>query len=236
MTEYTADPTMHLTEEERQTFADGSMPDARRREVGEHLRDCASCAADVERLRRLMTRTREAPPPTPSASLDELWPGIRARIEERKVVTLPTRTPARGARPNGGGRLRWAVGLAAAALLTISLSLALRQRATQTAAGVAAGDRVIRTDSALALTAAVDSARSYQEEAQVLLDRLELQRAMLGPEASAAIDRDLAVVDSAIAELQSAIRHDPNDLRLRQLLAMSYKRKVDVLKRVGNAG
>ena len=40
----------------------------------------------------------------------------------------------------------------------------------------------------------------------------------------------------AIAELKDAIAHDPNNPSLRRLLALSYRQKVDVLKRVGNAG
>jgi cytochrome c-type biogenesis protein CcmH/NrfG len=69
----------------------------------------------------------------------------------------------------------------------------------------------------------------------MLLNQLELRRSMLRPEAVVAIDHDLRVVDSAIAELKEAIAHDPNNPALRRLLASSYRQKVDVLKRVGNA-
>ena len=81
-----------------------------------------------------------------------------------------------------------------------------------------------------------DSVRAYEEEAQILLDRLALMRSVLEPGAAAAIDKDLAVIDSAIAELQTAIARDPRNPALRQLLADSYRQKVDVLKRVSNAG
>jgi hypothetical protein len=81
----------------------------------------------------------------------------------------------------------------------------------------------------------VDSTQAYQEEAQQLLNRLELQRAMLRPEAEVALERDLKKIDVAIAELQDAIRNDPRNPALRRLLASSYRQKVDLLKRVGNA-
>ena len=58
---------------------------------------------------------------------------------------------------------------------------------------------------------------------------------MLRPDTRAALDRDLRAVDVAIAELKAAIARDPNNPALRQLLASSYKQKVDLLKRVGNA-
>jgi thioredoxin-like negative regulator of GroEL len=85
------------------------------------------------------------------------------------------------------------------------------------------------------LIAVADSAHAYEEEAQTLLNQLELRRSMLRPEAVVAIDHDLRIVDSAIAELKEAIARDPTNPALRRLLASSYRQKVDVLKRVGNA-
>jgi len=50
-----------------------------------------------------------------------------------------------------------------------------------------------------------------------------------------ALDRDLKVVDVAIAELKDAVARDPANPALRQLLAASYRQKVDLLKRASNA-
>src|SRR5205823_196499 len=63
----------------------------------------------------------------------------------------------------------------------------------------------------------------------------ELQRALLRPETRASLDRDLRTVDVAIAELKDAVARDPNNPALRRLLASSYRQKIDLLKRVGNA-
>jgi hypothetical protein len=52
----------------------------------------------------------------------------------------------------------------------------------------------------------------------------------------ASIQRDLRVIDQAIGELQLAIERDPRNPALRQLLASSYRQKVQVLRRAGNAG
>ena len=91
-------------------------------------------------------------------------------------------------------------------------------------------------DSVVALVAVADSSRSYEAEAQALLDRFELQRAMLRPDARTSIDRDLAVIDQAIAELKAAIARDPANSTLRPLLAASYRQKIELLKRAANAG
>jgi hypothetical protein len=56
------------------------------------------------------------------------------------------------------------------------------------------------------------------------------------PELARAVERDLRTIDVAIAELQNAIRTDPNNPALRRLLASSYRQKVDLLKRASDAG
>jgi anti-sigma factor RsiW len=217
----------HLTEDERQTAADGTLPADRRALVDAHLAACDECAADVARIAEFMKRTRESTTPAPSAaaSLDELWSPIRARIEATKVVALDTPGPATSTRP-----FVWlvAAGVAAALLLT---TFALRVRPRDSATSVATQ---VEADSTM-LRAVADSTRAYEAEAQILLDRLEIQRATMRPEAKAAIDRNLRTVDVAIAELKDAIARDPRNPALRQLLATSYRQKVELLKRA-NAG
>jgi thioredoxin-like negative regulator of GroEL len=80
-----------------------------------------------------------------------------------------------------------------------------------------------------------DSIESYREEADRLLDELQLQRARLAPGTRAAIDDDLKTVDLAIAELQAAVARDPRNPTLRTMLASSYRQKIDVLRKVSNA-
>ena len=227
----------HLTEEERQTFADDTMSPEQRTSAEAHLAACQSCAHDVARLTTLMKRIHETPAPT--APLDELWPTIRARIEQSKVVPLAagagTGDGGRGAgepvhRAIVGRRARWfaSIGvLAAAAILAIVVQM--RSPANR-AVAISGAD----TNEA-AFIAVVDSAHAYEAEAKVLLDKLELQRAMLRPDAAKALEHDLHVVDVAIAELKDAVARDPNNPALRQLLATSYRQKVDLLKRITNA-
>ncbi len=218
--------TTHLTEAERQTLADGSMPDRKARRLQAHLRGCESCAADVARLRLVARRYSE--PPAPDPRLATLWPEIRSRIEAGKLVPLARPVTARPSRLTIAGAV---AGLAAAAAIVVAMWLRPSQRTTPAVTTPEA-----TRDSVQALVLVADSVRSYQEEARVLLDRLELQRAMIRPEAMTSIDRDLKVIDRAIGELELAIEHDPRNPALRQLLAASYRQKVELLKRAGNAG
>ena len=220
----------HLTEEERQAFADDSMSPEQRSSAEAHLAACESCAHDVARLTTLMKRIHETP--APAAPLDELWPTIRARIERSKVVPLAAGAGS-GTRQAGSGvrRARWVASIGVLAAAAIVAFAVLRTRSQDI------GDSTIAaTDpNNAAFIAVVDSAHAYEAEAKILLDKFELQRAMLRPEAAKALERDLHVVDVAIAELKDAVARDPNNPALRQLLATSYRQKVDLLKRITNA-
>ncbi len=146
------------------------------------------------------------------------WPAISARIERGKIVTLPNA---------GHGRSWKRYAVAAAAAVIAAIAIARTRPAPQIAEHTA-------PDSAM-LVAERDSASAYREQIADLMSDLELRRGLLRTETSAAIDRDLKECDVAIAELDSAIKADPNNPALRQMLAASYRRKLDVLKRVGNA-
>jgi len=215
----------HLTEDDRHSAAGGNLDDERRAHVDSHLATCAECLADVERISTLMKLTRETP--GAATQLEELWPSIRARIEERKVVALAGDAPAAA----GVSRRVWWAGFAGVAAALAIAAFTLRGRAP------AGGDQTLAAvpDSSATLVALVDSAGMYEREAQILLDRLELQRAMLRPDAAKALEHDLHVVDVAIGELKDAVARDPRNPALRQLLATSYRQKIDLLKRISNA-
>lgn len=214
----------HLTEEQRHGLADGSLESPA---AAAHLRECAACSADVDRIRRLMTRVSHSNPAPVEA--DDLWPSIRARIEGQKVVPLPARGEGAPARP-GLHKWVWGIGGVLAAGL-IALWVARPRAGTADSTNVAQVG-----DSGVSLVAVMDSTHAYEQEAQALLNRLELQRATMRPELARIVERDLRAIDVAIAELQGAIRTDPNNPALRRLLASSYRQKVDLLKRVSNAG
>ncbi len=219
----------HLTEDERQTMADGSLEPDRAAELDEHLRRCPSCTDDVARLRTLAARVDawKRGGATDSAGADSLWPAIRARIDDRKVAALGSAPAPQPRRLSGAG---WLLAAIAAALLAIVVPLT--RRTTTGRDSLAARDAANN----FALVAVADSVTAYQDEVQTLLNELEMRRAMLRPDAVAAIDHDLGVVDSAIVELKAAVVRNPNDAALRELLASSYRQKIEVLKRMGNAG
>ncbi|MGH7624839.1 MAG: hypothetical protein ACREOJ_05885 [Gemmatimonadaceae bacterium] len=236
----------HITENERQGLADGTLDAAGAAKAAVHVAVCAACAADVSQLRILMHGLHDAA--SSSATLDEdLWPAIRARIAATKVIAIgaSSRTPKSRA-AFARRRAVWlgavAVGSAAAAMIVAAVVLhpsrtppvtpavRLSPPSASTAMPAAVGSGRVP-----AVTRVSDSARAYQQEVQQLLDEIEMQRAMLGPSTTAAGDSDLQVIDHAIAELRTALERDPNNGVLRQLLAESYQQKLDLLRRLRNA-
>ena len=218
--------TVHLSEHHLQGAADGSLDAEQMQMAYGHLAACESCAADVARLRTVMTRAREANPGAPS--LDDLWPAIRSRIEESKVVR-----PDAFAGPAAGARSRQpllAMGSVALAATLLVAALAQMQ-----------GWRPRSGDSSqpsadVAFASAADSTRVYEDESRRLLNDLEMQRAMMGPSASASLNGDLAIIDRSIAEQKEALVRDPHNVALQRLLAASYREKVELLRRANNAG
>lgn len=218
----------HLTEDERQSIADDTLPAEQRASADVHLAACQSCADDVARLTTLMKRIHETP--APAAPLDELWPTIRARIEQNKVVPLPADASA----VRRLSRRMWWFGSIGGVAAAVLIGMAV-MRGRPADAGDAVGPGATAITGEPSLIAVVDSAHAYEQEARILLDKLELRRAMLRPETAQALAHDLHVVDVAIAELKEAVARDPNNPALRRLLVTSYRQKVDLLKRVSNA-
>src|ERR1043166_6261053 len=213
-----ADAITHLSESDRHALADGTLPSDRIPAAARHLAVCESCAADVGRIAALMTRVRTTPDGADETDVDELWPAIRARIDDAKVVRLAAPgTPVKRRRPALTVGLPVAIAAAAAIMMLVQVN---RSRSEPS---VAPGAAAMATDSMAWLVSAVDSANAVEEEAQALMAHLELQRAILRPEAAKVLDRDLRAVDNAINEIKVAIAHDPVNRELRQLLAASYR-------------
>ena len=59
---------------------------------------------------------------------------------------------------------------------------------------------------------------------------LAVERGRLRPETVALLERNLAVIDAAIAESRAALARDPANADLRRLLAAASRHKVELLE------
>jgi hypothetical protein len=82
-----------------------------------------------------------------------------------------------------------------------------------------------------ALAAFRPAEREYQQAVDELARALETRRASLAPETVATLERNLAIIDAAIAESRAALVNDPNSRELTEMLSSTYDAKVQLLRR-----
>jgi predicted anti-sigma-YlaC factor YlaD len=215
--------TCHELDERLDDWVDGALPAGAASEVEAHLHSCALCREQERRLRQLLAHAAALPrsltPPR------DLWPGIAQRVTRERSWSWA-----------GVGLRPWA--LAAAATVVIGLGAVLwrgpspsRVRTVQIpvpspAMTLVAGTAVV-SDPILAT-----AERDYEAAANALLEALQQRRANLQPEALAAVEANLQVIDRALAEVRQALVQDPANLELSRMLVSTHRKKVEVLSRV----
>ena len=168
-----------------------------------------------------------APPP-------ELLARVQVAIGERRVRAMPSAVTPTAAAP----RPRWAMPrrFAAAAALLLAGALAgagavlLRQRGP--APGVALDAPMTGPTPAegQAMRAWAEFA-AYDRAATDLALLLEQRRVTLRPATVAVIERSLAQIDSAMADVRAALARDPASRTLTDVMRRLYDQKLDLLKR-----
>lgn len=199
---------------------DGQLSGGTRREVEAHLETCAACRATVATRRELrddvaaLSRSVE-----PSR---DLWPAIRSRMKERE---------ARGR----AGSLR---ALAAAAMVALvagaaALTLWLSADGDPTETSRSADGGAVAGDEPVALVADWRSLeREYAGAAEELQQTLDEIGDELSPETRRIVERNLEVIDAAIAESRAALEGDPANRELARALRSAWSSKVEMLQYV----
>ena len=220
--------TTHLNETTLNALVDDELSDIARARVETHLAGCARCAADVAAMRGLLHDVGGlARGVTPER---DLLPGIHAAIDGALALSpRPVAEPAPTPRPGWAERSvrsAWWV-LAAAAVVLIALSsaltaLLLRTATPVTIAGTAAGAVPTRELNRLEarLIAATDELEGV----------LRTERAQLAPETVRILEENLAIVDAALAEARAALRADPGNPVLSEILVATYEMKLELLR------
>jgi predicted anti-sigma-YlaC factor YlaD len=215
--------TCQELDERLDDWVDGALPAGAASEVEGHLRSCALCRERERRLRQVLAHAAALPrslsPPR------DLWPGIARRVARERSWSWAA-----------GG---WSpLALAAAATVVVGLGAVLwngpspsrvrtvRIPAPSPETTFVAGTAVV-SDPVLAA-----AERDYEAAATALLEALQQRRARLQPEALAAVQANLEVIDRALAEVRQALVQDPANPELSRMLVSTHRKKVEVLSRV----
>src|SRR4051812_32505440 len=95
---------LHPSERLLKRFADGELPDKRRRKVNKHLERCSECRATIASMRRIAAAAAELPNVHPA---DALKDRIFASRDAGVKILLPIESA-------GPARSRWPLATAAA--------------------------------------------------------------------------------------------------------------------------
>jgi anti-sigma factor RsiW len=238
----------HPEPDRLQDYLDELLGREERAELEAHLDTCAECTAHVAGEREL--RRALAALPRSIAPERDLLAGINAAIDAADPVNAPHAAidaaalpgPRARTRPRFAeqsiGSLRFA--LAAAALVLIALTAALtilllrvREPAGLAVSRSAPGVPAPVTDLVVREVLAVEA--SYVEAS----DELETALAAARPELDAAtvrlVEANLRVVESALAEARAALRREPDNAALAQLLRDAHEQKLALLRRATRA-
>lgn len=196
-------------------FLDEDLPAREREEVVAHLATCPECRAEEAALRSILAEARELPESVEPAR--DLWTGIAAR--------LPVASNATSSAPLGRATQRtqpnWLVwGRLAAAIGLVLFGAAL---------GTVWARRTAPPDFAAA------QAR-YTTESGDLARRLAANPGSIAPATRAAVERNLTIIDHAIAEAEAALKSDPGNTPLEQMLVARYEQRLALLRHALAAG
>jgi hypothetical protein len=217
-------------------YLDDELTPDERAGVEGHLRHCVTCGAVLADLKRIVARAQgleDRPPPR------DLWPAIAARIgaspapaDRGDVVALDATRRRR----------RWSFSLpelAAAGIALMALSggaawllhpggtppAAVATRPTAAPALSPTGSpRVALTSSRRA------AGQSYDAAVADLEGVLTAGRGRLDSTTVRVIERNLATIDSAIAQAQRAVAADSANVYLNSHLAETMRRKLELLR------
>ena len=202
-------------------YVDGELTAGETAALEAHLTGCAECRHNAVDLRVVARTAAALPADTPGR---DLWPGILDAIAPGKpVIPLRQRRPWHAHVPR----------LAAAAVLIATLSggsvwLAMRQRTAVPPATVSA--RPQSATPATVIPASARAERTYDAAVADLRAVLDSGRGRLDSTTVAVLERNLAIVDSAVADAQRAVQSDPNNVYLNTYLARTMRRKIDLLR------
>lgn len=194
-----------------------------------HIVSCESCRALVRDMERLRARAASMPTLHPPR---DLWAGIEARIQ-----TTPQEITTRRPLASRWLSQRWyGAPLARAAVLVIATAsvtlLATHQRNVSTPAQPRTTVQPRTSFSPVSNQPARTSEFIYDQQISAMRQILDSRRDRLDPKTVAIIEKNLRVIDTAIAESRAALARDPANGFLAGQLDATLNTKLELLRTV----
>lgn len=217
-------------------YLDNDLTLADRAAANAHLRICPACAAMLDELRAVTARAHALADAAPA---NDLWPAIAAAIGSDISPLSPRR------KANGRRRFSFSVPqLAAAAVVLVTLSGGIVWTLGVPRAGtvaVSSASPASRSQSPApggslrqtGFTTPRPTAEQSYDAAVADLERVvEAGRGRLDEKTLQVVRKNLAVIDTAVAQARRAVEQDPANSYLNSYLAHTMRRKIDLLRQV----
>jgi anti-sigma factor RsiW len=208
-------------------YLDGDLGPADRQRLEEHLGSCPECRIVVEDLRRVVARAQALQDREPAG---DLWPAIADRIGAAAPAVVDLAARLRRSRrftlslPQLAAAAVVVVLLAGGAvMLMVSRGSHRSPRATSAAPSAPAG--------AVGISPAVMAEGTYDAAVRDLQRILDEGRSRLDTATVRVLERNLGLIDQAIAECRRALAADPASPYLNTHLAATMKQKLELLRR-----
>lgn len=208
-------------------YLDGDLTESERSALERHLAACPTCTSALEGLRRVTRRAGQLVSPPPAT---DLWPGIAARIGA-DVQPLAA-APAAKRRRRTFSLPELAAACLAVAAVSGSGAWILAGRHAGTGGQVASTPvGPVGASPAMPLpTRAVVAEQRYDVAVAELEQVLRQGRGTLDTTTVQILERNLALIDRAIADARRALAADPHNAYLNAHLAGTMRRKIDLLR------
>ncbi|MFI5178901.1 MAG: zf-HC2 domain-containing protein [Vicinamibacterales bacterium] len=206
-------------------FVDADLTADERAAVSRHLEGCAACRALVDDLTRVRDAARGLGPIPPP---DHIWLEIAGQIrlgDRPTPAAVPAPSPARRS-----AAWQW-IGLAAAlVVITLGVFLVMRLETPKSGAATPAGNGQA-TGSVETVAQELGLALQHYDKAIAELEVLAKSNdGTIDPATAATLQKNLGVIDRAIAESRAALASDPQSQPAFDSLIDALRQKVGVLQ------
>lgn len=212
-------------------YLDGELEVEEAGALEAHMATCAACRTVLGELRAVLDAADTIEDREPAR---DLWPGILDRIEaDSDAAVVPFRSPATTPRRFSFSLPQLAA--AAAVIMFVTGGTVWLLRGTgepSTPFAIAEPTPAVGGPEDMAAQFIATTEMGYDAAIRQLTAALEARWADLDPGTVEVVQRNLAMIDAAIAEARAALEADPANAYLYKHLDTTLMKKVELLRRV----
>jgi len=218
--------TCSRSTEDIHALIDGTLGPIRAAELREHLEGCAACRALERDLRRIHDAAEALGDPEPP---DHVWLQIAGRLRQEGRVhdlAVPVATVRH--------QYVW-LAIAAALVLAVGASLIVLlpqflQSSNESSSGMAQGNAAGADTVQSGIEDLRQAERLLQSGIAKLKEGLGSDEQALPADVASTLDRNLRILDQAIADSSAAMQKDPQNVAARSSLFDALQRKISLLQ------